>query len=428
MRIQRLFISAGFGLSLIVALILGVQWQADITFNVHAQGDNGGVQSLDATAPVTRSLAVPYPPQVFLPLILSPVPPIYLPLVTRFIPRPVLPPPLPPPIPMTGTPPIDFETIRAELQADKQDLAFVKIGFHVGPGGNVSGLVNALTALDAAGVPFFLKSVDTTGQGFFDAQQLAQNSGVPHTLVYRKSGLGWDLPDYNLPPREAAYNHWVKHRDAFPPELDPSLVWIETVNEVDKGRSEWLAEFALETARLALDDGFRWAAFGWSSGEPEPEHWQGPKMLEFLQLVGEHPDRLAIALHEYSYTVDYITSAVTYPYWVGRFQHLFQICDENGIPRPTVLITEWGWENQNVPDVPEAMDDITWASWLYAAYPQVQGAAIWYLGGGSEFGDIANQAQRLIAPWKDYASSNYFIIVQGQGRVDPEIFRPPDAN
>ena len=93
-----------------------------------------------------------------------------------------------------------------------------------------------------------------------------------------------------------------------------------------------------------------------------------------------------------------------------------------------MLITEWWWQNQNVPDVPEAMDDIAWASWLYAAYPQVQGVAIWYLGGGSEFGDIANQAQRLIAPWKDYAKSNYFIIVQGQGRVDPEIFRPPDAN
>jgi hypothetical protein len=192
--------------------------------------------------------------------------------------------------------------------------------------------------------------------------------------------------------------------EVWPPELDPELVWIETINEVDKNRSEWLAEFALETARLALRDGYKWAAFGWSSGEPEPEHWQSPAMLEFLRLAAANPDRLAIALHEYSYLVDEIDHQ--YPYKVGRFQTLFRICDEYGIPRPTVLITEWGWTYRDVPPPDEAMADIAWASRLYAPYPQIKGAALWYLGGG--FAGIADEAQRLIEPVMIYSLTTYF--------------------
>ncbi|MEW5989529.1 MAG: hypothetical protein AB1791_23115, partial [Chloroflexota bacterium] len=321
--------------------------------------------------------------------------------------------------PVGATPPIDFQAIRAGLQANGQDLAFVKIGFHTGIGGNANGLGDWFDQLDAAGVPFFIKSVDSAGP-VFEAQEIARNSGVPHVLVYRKSGPQYDVPDYNLPPAQAAFNHWQLHKAVFPPELDPSRVWLETVNEIDKNRSEWLAEFALETAQLALADGFRWAAFAWSSGEPEVEHWQGPAMLEFLRFAGQHPNEVAIALHEYSYTIADV--ADQYPYKLGRFQFLFQVCDENNIPRPTVLITEWGWEYQDVPDVTTAMGDIAWASWLYSYYPQVQGAAIWYLGGG--FGNISDQAQRLIAPLRDYSKSNYFIISQGQGQIDTELLRP----
>ncbi|MDX1688587.1 MAG: hypothetical protein R3248_11430, partial [Candidatus Promineifilaceae bacterium] len=212
-----------------------------------------------------------------------------------------LPPPLPPPVAVTGTPPIDFEGIRESLQEDGQDLAFAKIGFHTGAGGgNTEGLDDWMTELDAAGVPFFLKSVDDP-QYLIRAQELMESSGISHTLVYRQTGADYDVPDYNLPPEDAALQHWEHHKAAFPPELDPEKVWLETVNEVDKERAEWLGQFALETARLALADGYRWAAFGWASGEPEPEHWETPSMLEFLRLAAEHPDRLAIALHEYSY-------------------------------------------------------------------------------------------------------------------------------
>lgn len=297
-------------------------------------------------------------------------------LLTTYFPillKPPSPKPLPPPVPYMATPPINFTAVRAELQLQGLDLAFNKIGFHTGYGGNIEGLDEWMTALDAAGVPIFLKSADNA-EPLFWAQQLWQQSGVPHILIFRRTGPEYDVPDYDLPPQQAAAQHWALHKAAWPPELDPALVWIETVNEVDKNRSAWLAEFALETARLALTDGYKWAAFGWSGGEPEPYHWEIPEMREFLRLAGDHPDQLAIALHEYSFDVNDIGR--WYPHLVGRFQALFQVCDAYNIKRPSVLITEWGWEATHVPPPEAALQHMMWAAWLYAAYPQVKGAAI----------------------------------------------------
>lgn len=324
----------------------------------------------------------------------------------------------------TPIPTLDFPAIRSQLQSQGQDIAYLKIGFHVGVGGNAEGLEEWMTRLDEAGVPFFLKSVDNA-QPILFAQQLKQNSGVPHVLVYRKAAGGdydWDVPNYNLPPDQAAEIHWQMHRDAFPPELDPSQVWLETINEVDKNAADWLGQFALKTAELAMRDGFNWAAFGWASGEPEPHQWQTPAMNQFLQLAGQHPERLAIALHEYSYLVEDIGDA--YPYKVGRFQELFRLADQQGIPRPTVLITEWGWTYEHVPSPEAALRDIAWAAEMYAPYPEIKGAAVWYLGGG--FAKIADEAQPLIYPVMVYALQNYFTAPRppDKAAIQPERFAP----
>ncbi|UCG24348.1 MAG: hypothetical protein JSW55_19880 [Chloroflexota bacterium] len=348
----------------------------------------------------------------------------YLPWISR----PEAPTPTPTPTPTetpsptpTPTPTIDFRAVRAQLQAQGQDLGFAKLGFHAGVGGNRTGLGEWMGRLDAAGVPFFVKSVDDAGP-LLEAQQIVRGSDTPHVLVFRRSGDEYDTPNYDLPPEEAARQHWQLHMEAFPAELDPNLVWLETINEVDKGRSEWLGRFALETARLAMADGFRWAAFGWSSGEPEVSDWQTPSMLAFLRLAAANPDRLAIALHEYSFSVDDI--ADQYPFKLGRFLQLYQVTDQLGLPRPTVLITEWGWEYQNVPTAGQALRDIDWAAAMYAPYPEVKGAAIWYLGIG--FGDIAEQAQKLIAPVTEYSLGNYFAIPLPPERasISPESYRP----
>ncbi len=326
-------------------------------------------------------------------------------------------------MPPTPFPTVDFAAARTELQASGQEIAYNKVGFHVTFLQDKSHLDEYMRRLDEAGVPFFLKSVDNA-EPIYEAQELMKASGVPHVLVYRATA--YDVPDYSLPPQQAAERYWQLNRDAFPPELDPSLVWLETMNEPDKERSEWLAEFSLYTAQLALADGFRWAAFGWSSGEPEPDDWQAPHMLEFLRLVGQHPDRLAIALHEYSYLADDIGHQ--YPFKLGRFQSLFRIADQHNIPRPTVLITEWGWEYNNIPDIPQAMQDIDWAARLYAPYPQVLGAAIWNLGRlGENIIELNNEVEFLVDPLMEYSLTHYFAAPPSPqlAPIRPEQFPPP---
>ena len=327
----------------------------------------------------------------------------------------------------TPLPTLDFAALQAQLQAEGQTLVTNKIGFHAGINGTMEGLEEWMRQLDAAGVPFFIKTADNA-EPVYIAQELMKQSGVPHTLVFRNAAGGddYNVPFYDLPPEEAARIHWQKHIEAFPPELDPDLVWLETINEVDKNRSEWLAQFALATAQLALRDGYKWAAFGWASGEPEPEDWQSPAMLEFLRLAAANPDRIAIALHEYSYLVDDIGHE--YPYKMGRFLELFRICDQYGIARPAVLITEWGWTYEEVPEPEQALRDIAWANRLYAPYPQVKGAAIWFLGGedGGDYGSISIQTQRLIRPLTDYSLQHYFTapLPPNQAAVDPAPYAP----
>ena len=321
---------------------------------------------------------------------------IYLPLVEGADEPTATTTPLPTVTPMptaTPIPTLDFTAVAADLSGQGLALSPNKIGFHIGVGGNRDGLGEWMRRLDEAGVPMFLKTVSDAGP-LFEAQEMMKVSGVPHVLVFRHSGDLYDVPDYSLPPAEAARQHWARHLAVWPPELDPDYVWLETINEVDKNRSVWLAEFALETAALAERDGYKWAAFGWSSGEPEPTDWSSPQMLQFLRLAASRPERLAIALHEYSYLVENIQDG--FPFKVGRFQLLFDVVDAHGIGRPTVLITEWGWAYQNIPNVEQAMADIAWAEQLYAPHPEIKGAAIWYLGPG--FGDVASQTQKLIFP------------------------------
>jgi hypothetical protein len=321
------------------------------------------------------------------------------------------------PAPPTQTPtptPVNFDAVRQQLQAEGKDLAHVKIGFHTGPGGNARGLGEFLTGLADAGVPTMIKSADAYGPC---AEAL--RASPDHVTVFRMSGGDLELPNYDLSPEVAAEEHWTRILAALPPEFD-RRTWLEVMNEPDKERADWLGRCSYRLAELALRDGYRFAAFGWSSGEPEPDHWRTPGVEAFLSLAAQYPDRLAVALHEYSYSVDDIANQ--YPALVGRFQALFRACDEMGIERPTVLITEWGWQAENVPPVDQAMEDIEWASKLYGAYPEVKGAAIWYLGPG--YGGIANDVQRLILPLRYYAWSNYFVIEPGQEPRDPLRFAP----
>lgn len=291
-----------------------------------------------------------------------------------------------------------------------------KIGFHTGPGGNATGIGDWMKALDAAGIPFMIKSVDSYGP-VFEASQRARQSGVKHTLVYRISTVGqrheydYDVPPYKDPryandPQGGAELHWEKTRAKLPPEFDKDLTWIEPINEVDRNLCDWLGHFAVHIANLAQRDGYKVSLFAWSSGEPEPAGWEEPGMLDYLRLCAKRPDQAAVALHEYSYVVDDIMDG--FPYKIGRFRFLFDVCDKHGIPRPTVHITEWGWTLNNVPPPEKALPDIKKVMAVYGRYPEIKGAAVWYLG--PEFGGIANKAQRLIAPVQDFTVQEEFEV------------------
>ena len=325
---------------------------------------------------------------------------------------------------------LDFDAIRAQLATQGQDLGFVKIGFHTGGGGTFNGLGRWEACLDAAGVPFAVKSVPnsrTAGMG--DAAALRVRSGVPHTIVFRRCCEAFELPACAIASASSAWSsctmdnaqqeaqtHWQRHLQAFPPDVHAykQHVWVETINEPWKGSStrdnaEWLARFSYYTALEALAGGYNYAAFGWTTGEPEygpppnpaldPSHqWDGPEMQRFLRLAAQYPDRIALSLHEYDLSGP--TMKATYPDSVGRFEKLFERCDANGIPRPTVLITEFGWPG--VPSVSYMMsaDNIPWAAGLYAKHPQVLGVNIW------DGGDLSPLIPALTA----YSLQNYFAI------------------
>jgi hypothetical protein len=293
--------------------------------------------------------------------------------------------------------------------------AFNKIGFHVGPGGNMTGIGEWMRQLDAARIPFCLKTADNYGP-VHEAVGYMRASGVPHVLVFRlttQEGVyDFDVPDYELTPAAAAAVHWQRTLGKLPPEFDKERVWLEPINEVDKARSDWLGYFAFEISQLALRDGYKVALFGWSSGEPEPADWETEGMLCFLRLCagrpGRKPAQVAVSLHEYSYKDEDI--------WflrdlhVGRFAQLFAACDRFQIKRPPVLITEWGWTYNSVPDSAKAMRDIEEVAALYARYPEILGAAIWYLGDG--YAQIANKAQHLIQPLTEFTLQRRFPAPQ----------------
>ena len=175
--------------------------------------------------------------------------------------------------------------------------------------------------------------------------------------------------------------------------------------------------FGVRIADLAQADGYKVALFAWSSGEPERAGWEEPAMLDYLRLCADRPDQAAVALHEYSYELHDLFA--DFPNRLGRFQILFDVCDQHSIPRPTTFFTEWGWTLNEVP-VPEvALPAIEVAGELYSLYPEIRGGAIWYLGAG--WSGLADKAQALIAPVADLTRNTLFTgpPLSGQAPVEP---------
>lgn len=280
-------------------------------------------------------------------------------------------------------------------------MAFLKInGFHTATTGSNSGIGTFLKRLDDAGVPFLAYCADGT-TSLIDAQNIMQHSNVPHHAIFRRTHFphnqsNSDVPDYQKDPEVAARQQWESHRERWPRELDKRLIFGETINELRKEVkwADWIGEFCFHTAKMALRDGFKWCGPGYSSGTPDEGAWETPGMLKFLDLCAQHPHKLGVALHEYSFRTDSILRGSGT--LVGRFKMLIDTCRKHNIDPPTIFFTEWGWAERDVPTPAVAMEHIKQAGELYAKYPSVKGAAIWALDGG--WGSLDTQTHRLMEP------------------------------
>lgn len=285
------------------------------------------------------------------------------------------------------------------------------IGFHLGPGGNPTGIGDYMRRLDAANIAAFIKSADSYGP-CYELMEIARTSGVDHTAVFRLStagqqdGYDYDVPPYEMAANDAAYAHWQAIIAKLPPEYKYDAfhrehVWLEVINEVDKNRANWLGWFSTRIAKLAVEQGYRIALQSWSPGEPEPKHWLEAGMVAFLNYAANHPNRVAVSLHEYSLNQDEIWT--DHPWLIGRFETLNAACDGLGISRPTILITEWGWTYNTLPSVVWGMPQLEEVAAYYYDHKNILGAGLWYLGPG--FQNIADKAQKYIAPVTEAALS-----------------------
>lgn len=235
----------------------------------------------------------------------------------------------------------------------------------------------------------FIKSTDDYG---ILAHALRLN---PNSLcIFRQPA--YDVPNYSLSPKDSALQHWLFIKSKLPPEFDKVNVWLEVMNEVDKNRAEWLAEFCIEINQLALD--YKLVFFNWSTGEPEQSHWQGLKMSQLFRLCESNKQRLAIGLHEYSLNVNNIKQ--DWPYLVGRVSFLRQYYSG------TVFITEFGWTHNDLK--PELV--IQHLNEVYQFYidNKVDGIALWCLNKGWQ--GIDEKLSSVVPQISQWLRDNYQAI------------------
>jgi hypothetical protein len=293
-------------------------------------------------------------------------------------------------------------------------IRYWMFGPHGGTGNLLTGIGDIWRDLNSKGIPAFFKGVDDYGS-CGELLGIGDEYGVKNTAAYRLSSArdGWnpDVPDWSAPSPEAAADFHVDQTlEYLPPEFD-KRVWLEVINEPDKdedGRypgwgsaefSEWLGRFMLRVLQRLLPLGFRVAGFGFSSGEPELDDWSQPAMIEFMRQAGTNPN-VAIAVHEYSYQESELIS--TAPWLIGRFTKIFDEADRHGVPRPKILVSEFGWTLWHVPSPDLAVAQmVEVANLLYGPYPQILGVAIWFYGMG--WNEIRKKAVQLLEPMHQVA-------------------------
>lgn len=290
-------------------------------------------------------------------------------------------------------------------------MAYSKVWYHAGaPCNGCGGIGDMWRALHTAGIPFAVYSVEGGGL-------IAEAAAYPGaTLIYRM--LRTDVAAYELSPENAAARTWDTTLQYLPPEVHTlrGRVWLEIGNEQDKNRADWLGHYYAELAELSALNGWRICGPGWSTGEPEPNHWETPGWLRYLRLCAAEPDRLGVTVHEYSLDADDVMAGS--PWLVGRVKFLMDACAAHAIRPPTVFVTEAGWTHNDLPHADKAKEDIAALAALYAGYPTVRGAFLWTLIGGGDKRTLAAELNALM-PWlTQYAIDTRF----------PDVEEPPPGD
>lgn len=294
--------------------------------------------------------------------------------------------------------------------------------------------------LDAAGIPFAIKSANNAGFAM-EGAKIARASGLPHSILLRFTSpgdLAHDIPNYRKSPKAAAADYWDELIKSIrqSPEIAPykDLIWIETVNEArtqfdqddpnfdNMHPVDWLGELGYYIAQNILNEGYKACLFGMNAGTPEPGDWKQPGMRKYLELAAANPDKVAVSLHEgkiegFRPGLDIHSHPTKFqPYLIGRFEYLFAACDAMNLARPTTFISEWAWKYNTMPVPERAMEDVKWVAEFIAKYPEVRGLFLWNLVDGREWAGLPGKLTKLIPLITEYALKTSF--------PDPEPVKP----
>ncbi len=273
---------------------------------------------------------------------------------------------------------------------------YSKIFFHIAATcGGCNGIGDMWNTIEKSDTPLGVYSSN-------DAGKVTDRLWNPSTsLIYRNvTASTLDPTHWSYDPENVAESYWRRTLLSLPQQIldRRDRIWIEILNEPGNSadQARWLGRFMTASAKLAMRDGFRIMGPGWAGGNPEKEAWYEAGWQQYLLLCAQYPDRLAVSLHEYSFSDDIRDGA---PWRVGRFKLLHEACDASGIARPTIFITECGWNASSMPvDDEKARSDIDYLARLYAPHDNIKAAFLWTLQSGAGNGNLPQRLNGLM-PW-----------------------------
>lgn len=310
-----------------------------------------------------------------------------------------------------------------------QYTTYNKIGLHIGPFTNPELLQIWLSRVDQANIPtFFTVAGDFNFlNSLVSRLAFAQNHVIlfqfPPAQLTELLGTRFDFanPEFyrqNHNPEQIrllADEYWQQIERLLPSDFRREQVWLELPGNLQEAwdggqhiQADWLGEFGWALARRTTAARCKIALFGWANEQPHPSAWRTNGMLRLLDYSQKFPEQIAISLKEFSGQIDTITGPPDSS-GIGRFRHLVEACEAEGIVTPPIFISEWGWTRERMPNPRAALNHIVQVNeGLYARYPALRGAALWSLD--PDAGPIADQAGDLVERLAELTASRQFTV------------------